>query len=1501
MALIKWKQIDPQLGSYGLLTGSLEVSGSLLVNGEVVTGVSGSNQSLSLNGYELSIENGNTVTLPSGSGGSASTGSLINSASVSNNVITFTKGDASTFSITIDTGSGAATPTGTISSSAQITEFGFISSSHTDIESLNAATSSYVTLSMTGSMSVLSASYAVSSSIEILTEVSSSHSVQADSASFISDTFISESALRGGFGAGVTLPAGVISSSAQITAVGFISSSHTDIESLNAATSSYITVSQTGSMTVLSASYAVSSSVEILTELSSSHAQQADTASFITDTFISASAVRSGFGAGGGGDVTFNGNRVVSQAHLPGFFTSSFNAGTSGSVQDFLNAVFFPNTGPSITSATQFNIAEFVASGSTITTLSATDPEAQALTFTTQSGYTDDLIKLSTGGVLTLNVTSSTEQFNTDDRGDGTLAHPVLVQVADTFGGTDTQTIYIDVTANSAPVFRQTSAAGSIITSFTSSRNENSTTGEIAKIYFTDANSDTITIRSGGLDVLNDKFTIARTGSYVSLRQISGSLDYETTSSYNFSLTASDEHYEGGEDLDARAFLPMVVNVTDNVVPVVNNQTLSSINENSSDGTSVATIAASDAEGDTITFTAFTLSSLKLNSGNVATGSYGGTSQTTDPHENPFSMASNGAVTRKNGVFLNSDLIDEYLYTVKVLDAYNTASAPAIITIPITDDTPATLSDNWSAGPYIVESDISSATIKTTLYGSTQADFGSNQSGAFTSSNAAIAINSTTGQLSLAVNLSGSATASGATINSTISFRNTFNTLTTSSLAVSVLGNRVPTASFSQQSPKFNSNSAVAGTTLYSGSITDPDGDAPYSASLTGPNANLFEIVYNNADSSSFEIKAISDVPAGEYNITASVFDSFAESQQVANSETDIVIATPGIGTMTTNGTFHIIESATNTANIVTNANGRTGTQGDLGVTYSGSFGSQAVTSFSSSNAQLAVSNAGALTLGFDLSGSGTASGDTISSNITFVDQYDNIGSGSITVNVATNHPPFINATSQSNGNENAARGTANLFRVTVADTESDALPSANLTVTGLTGSLSASVDSPYIYIKANNNNVNAGVYGFTASLADTHSFSTALSASQFTIAAADDGTLTGDTAVYILESTASGAPFRDATGYENGNYAQVGASYSPAYAGATVQSFTSSNAAIVIDGSGNLTLGVTLSGSTTQSGDTFSSTITFRDQYDNVGSGSVTATVFGNSSPVANFTRTNLYESDNATSGSQAGTLAVTDVENNTPFTFSVAGVNGDKFDVQGTSSPFKVQPTGSLDGGTYFVDLTVTDNYGESVTLTSESIIVTQSLDFGKVYVYTSTLGSDSGLTNAYNSVMGASTVNGDTPPQVTVLSAASQSLYAGFISGSMGAQKIVLSGGESATLMASGSGNNLDTVLSSSIGTITTGSTGQIVIAYPSGSDMYVPTSIQESFNSTVGGAVPAFNVDGGGFGIESGDLQSIELTSAHLGYNEWFVFGRKTRNAIASNAIFRLINSSGSLPS
>ena len=62
----------------------------------------------------------------------------------------------------------------------------------------------------------------------------------------------------------------------------FTGSIQTEVNSLKAATGSYVTLSQTSSMTVLSASYAKSASIEILTEISSSHAQLADTASYIT-------------------------------------------------------------------------------------------------------------------------------------------------------------------------------------------------------------------------------------------------------------------------------------------------------------------------------------------------------------------------------------------------------------------------------------------------------------------------------------------------------------------------------------------------------------------------------------------------------------------------------------------------------------------------------------------------------------------------------------------------------------------------------------------------------------------------------------------------------------------------------------------------------------------------------------------------------------------------------------------------------------------------------------------------------------------------------------------------------------------------------------------------------------------------------------------------------------------------------------------------------------------
>ena len=87
------------------------------------------------------------------------------------------------------------------------------------------------------------------------------------------------------------------------------------------------------------------------------------------------------------------------------------------------------------------------------------------------------------------------------------------------------------------------------------------------------------------------------------------------------------------------------MSVTDNVHPTINNQTLSSISENSSNGRS-NNIAPTDNEGDTITFSDFTLYKLELDDANVSSASYGGTSQS-DPTNNPFQCSGTGSSNKK--------------------------------------------------------------------------------------------------------------------------------------------------------------------------------------------------------------------------------------------------------------------------------------------------------------------------------------------------------------------------------------------------------------------------------------------------------------------------------------------------------------------------------------------------------------------------------------------------------------------------------------------------------------------------------------------------------------------------------------------------------------------------------------------------------------------------------------------------------------------------------------
>ena len=1111
------------------------------------------------------------------------------------------------------------------------------------------------------------------------------------------------SALGFGAGGGGAVSSGTISSSAQILELGFITGSENDTAALDTFTSSI--QAQVDGLLQATSSYAVGSHSDI-TGLNSKTGSYATTGSniFVGNQIVTGSIIpgastndlgnasspwqhlyiSSGsikFISPDGTEIssfnnTFDGNRLISNTDHPLF--NSFNPGTTSTIEDFLTAVFYPNTAPTISTGNQV-IAEYTANGTSIVTLAGTDAESQAITFSIDDSYTDGYVIVD-NGVLKLNVLPSATAFNTDDRGDGTLAHPVIVKATDTVGASSTKTIYIRVTPNEAPVFRHPNVGSNAITSYSVSRNENASAGEVTKIYFTDTESDNITINSGSDP--NGHFSITKSSNYISISQVTASLDYENITSYSLSVTASDSHYQDGDDLDSFTAIPITINVTDNTQPTVNDQTLTGVNENSSDGASAGSITATDPEGDTVTFKNARFHSQQLDGVNVATGSYGGTSQS-DPTEDAFSISSTGNVTRKAGVYLNSDLVNKAIYEVIVTDPYNNGSDKGLISIPIADDTAPSISGDTTL--YVIESAVSGDAIydNSNGYSGTTSRFTSNQSVTWAVSSSNDFSISSTGYLTLARDISGSADVGGDQLNGIVTATNSFGTATTQAFTVNITDNQAPNITFTNTSANLNTNKARPGNNLVTLTFSDPEGNDidfnSFSASFAGDDLTIIE------SGNSRIVRANSDLPANAYEVTATISDT--QGFATRTSSHVFTIAQAKTGTLTTNGTFRLIESATSGDEIKISSNGRTGTQADLGVSYSPNYGSQ------------------------------------------------------------------------------------------------------------------------------------------------------------------------------------------------------------------TVQAFTSSHANIAVNSSGNLSLTGTL---TASPGDVINSNITFQDQYNNVGSGSISVTIVANNAPSVTVSESSGLETDTV-SGSLAATVSVSDIESDYPITLALSGTNASDFtatsnNVNGTS--WNIVANSALTAGTYTFTVTATDAFGKTGTDTA-SVVVEQSADYGLVYVYTSTYGSDAGFSANYLGVMGGSAVNSDTPPEVTSYTANTASPFYKFKSGDVGSTSITLATG-AATLQASGSGADLDSVLSG-LGTISANTTGQVIIVYPSGSDMTVPTSIQESFNSAAGGAVPCMDVDGNGFGIESGELHSITLDSAHLGYSEWFVFGRKSQNAIASGFKVRLVAANGSLPS
>ncbi len=318
--------------------------------------------------------------------------------------------------------------------------------------------------------------------------------------------------------------------------------------------------------------------------------------------------------------------------------------------------------------------------------------------------------------------------------------------------------------------------------------------------------------------------------------------------------------------------------------------------------------------------------------------------------------------------------------------------------------------------------------------------------------------------------------------NCEITGSNSFGTTSQQTFTVNITDNAGPSVSTQAQSANLNSNGARSGNYVYQFVFSDTESDSIDTGSLTWTSTAPLSASWVN--NTTLRIFPTASVPAGTYNFTGSVKDD--QGFETTLFADPFTIAQAPIGSLTTNGTFYIIESAESGSLIRINSNGRTGTQGDLGVSYSPLYNSAAVASFTSSNASITVNDSGNLSIGVNISGSATGSGDTISSDITFRDQYDNIGSGSITVNVSANQAPQASFTDQTSNFTSSIMPDTNLVSITITDAENDTPFSMSLSGdVGLLKAVPQNINSSSYQIQNTQRFYTGSTFNYTASIFD--------------------------------------------------------------------------------------------------------------------------------------------------------------------------------------------------------------------------------------------------------------------------------------------------------------------------------------------------------------------------------------------------------------------------------
>ncbi|GEM_PF-1710503 len=276
-----------------------------------------------------------------------------------------------------------------------------------------------------------------------------------------------------------------------------------------------------------------------------------------------------------------------------------------------------------------FSVDQDAVQGTVVGTVIASGP-SDTLLFSITAGNTKDIFAInSSTGQITVN----------KDAGLNYESEPVYVLTIKVSDGKDTVTAAVTVNVNKP---------GALINNQKFSIDEDSPDGaSVGTVAAIGTASLTFRIAAGNTDNI---FGINSKTGEITVKD-SSRLDYETTPSYSLTIEVSD-----GTKSDSATITIAIVNVDEDKLSV-KNRTFS-VDENSTEGTSVGTVSASGTTGQ-LTYS--------ITEGNT---------------DKVFVIDSKtGEIKVKNGSYLNYDINPEYLLTVEVSDDKDTVRA--IITIKV--------------------------------------------------------------------------------------------------------------------------------------------------------------------------------------------------------------------------------------------------------------------------------------------------------------------------------------------------------------------------------------------------------------------------------------------------------------------------------------------------------------------------------------------------------------------------------------------------------------------------------------------------------------------------------------------------------------------------------------------------------------------------------------------------------------------------------------------------